>query len=964
MKKRILVIGGGVAAVTAVYALTKLHDWQNRFDITVYQMGGRLGGKGASGRNAAKGYRIEEHGLHVWAGFYQNAFRSLRSCYEDLARLGLRAADAPMATIEQAFTPLDYLCLAEDVPSADGTGTDWRPWLIDLPDNAELPGQATTVLTPFQVFCRAVATMQEFLQRHELTDADDDRPHRGHHAKLRAAHGDLHDYVQRLPKHPKHHLPSHQSMLTDFIVAAQAEVRALQTDKTEQHDGRRRTLLLMDALLAYAHGMAASDAFTTGYDVLDQSEFTDWLRANGASEQVLQSVLLRGCYDFVFGFPAGNTKVPNMGAGTAVRAMGRLLLTYSHTVFHQMEAGMGDTVFAPYYQVLHKQGVKFQFFHAATALRLSADGTEISEVEMVRQARTVNDAPYHPLHPVKGLPCWLSQPDWDQLVDGHRMQAEGVDFECEKDLPKGERIVKRKGQDFDVVLLGASHGSLHRLTGDLRAASPRWARMLDHVKTVGTSAAQFWLDNPPERMGWMKQLHRHNNAASLPDTSLRSMVTGFAESLDTWADMTHLLPAEGWPEGDAPKSIAYFCSPAVEGETLEDYKLRVQDWVDNKLPLMWPAAKRLRYHGGELKDQYFRVNMYGSERYVLSVAGSLYHRLAPDESGFFNLVLAGDWTRCGLNAGCVEAATMSGIAAASAISGEALVNLGADDIPAEETVEEAARLTTLSVTGARWPLTGHFARGEMTGWFVHFALPRAQVKALLPPGVHLGTSNLVPPGMHPVGMSFCRYHDVRGSFLPDFMAMPGYNEVAFAIPDTRTDAGGQAPFLYPHRLFVDNQAAIMAGKLFYAMNKSRAQMTMTDSAFSGDNGGSMRLHADFVQQDDPVALVTHPAIGAISGLLGTAFVTNSPGNRLLYNAFDMHLDKAWVAPVHGRISVTDKSVGGIHGMNMTFDPLAPGLPAGLPGAMRIWCSWSMSNPLDGNRIRRAAKAWTFLERTK
>ncbi len=967
MKKRVLVIGGGVAAMTAVYSLTKLPDWRNRFDITVYQMGWRLGGKGASGRNAAKGYRIEEHGLHVWAGFYQNAFRNLRACYEDMARLGLRAPDAPMATIEQAFTPLDYLCLAEDVPSPDGSQIDWRPWLIDLPDNAELPGKATTVMTPFETFCHVLATLHEFLQRHELEDSTDptaDRPRRDHvTAKLRSAHGNLHSFVQRLPKHPKHHLPSHQSLLTDFITAAQSELHTLQTAEAQQDDRLRRLLLLMDVMLAYAHGMAASDAFTTGYDVLDQWEFTDWLRANGASEQVLTSVLLRGCYDFVFGFPSGNVRVPNMGAGTAVRAMGRLLLTYSQTVFHQMEAGMGDTVFAPYYLVLHRLGVKFEFFHAATALRLTPDGTEVSAVEMVRQARTVDDAPYRPLHDVKGLPCWLSTPDWDQLVDGRRMEHEGVNFESEEHAPHGELLVKRKGQDFDIVLLGASHGSLHRLTGDLRAASPRWARMLDHVKTVGTAAAQFWLDNPPERMGWMKQLHRHNNAAALPTTSLRSMVTGFAEALDTWADMTHLLPAEGWPDADPPKSIAYFCSPAADGESLVDYKRRVQAWVDNQLPHLWPAAGRLHYHGGGFDDQYFRVNMHGSERYVLSVAGSLYHRLAPDESGFYNLVLAGDWTRCGLNAGCVEAATMSGIAAASAISGEKLLNLGADDIPAEDTVEEAARLTTLSVTGAPWPLTGNFARGEMTGWFVHFALPRAQVKALLPPGVHLGTSNLVPPGMHPVGMSFCRYHDVRGSFLPDFLAMPGYNEMAFAIPDTRTDAGGQAPFLYPHRLFVDNQAAILAGKLFYAMNKSRAQMTMTESTFTGNNGGSLRVHADFVQQDDPVALVNHPAIGAVSALLGTAFVTNSPGNRLLYNAFDMHLDKAWVAPVHGRVSVSDQTTHGIPTTNLNVDPLAPGLPSGLPGAMRIWCSWSMSNPLDGTRIRRAAKAWTFLERT-
>jgi uncharacterized protein with NAD-binding domain and iron-sulfur cluster len=41
----------------------------------------------------------------------------------------------------------------------------------------------------------------------------------------------------------------------------------------------------------------------------------------------------------------------------------------------------------------------------------------------------------------------------------------------------------------------------------------------------------------------------------------------------------------------------------------------------------------------------------------------------PDRSGFDNLFLAGDWTDSGLNAGCVEAATMSGLQAANAVLG-------------------------------------------------------------------------------------------------------------------------------------------------------------------------------------------------------------------------------------------------------------------------------------------------------
>ena len=54
----------------------------SRERATVAQVGWRLGGKGASGRNPDRGQRIEEHGLHIWLGFYANAFRLLRACYE------------------------------------------------------------------------------------------------------------------------------------------------------------------------------------------------------------------------------------------------------------------------------------------------------------------------------------------------------------------------------------------------------------------------------------------------------------------------------------------------------------------------------------------------------------------------------------------------------------------------------------------------------------------------------------------------------------------------------------------------------------------------------------------------------------------------------------------------------------------------------------------------------------------
>ena len=52
---------------------------------------------------------------------------------------------------------------------------------------------------------------------------------------------------------------------------------------------------------------------------------------------------------------------------------------------------------------------------------------------------------------------------------------------------------------------------------------------------------------------------------------------------------------------------------------------------------------------------------------MLSVPGSGEHRIAPDDTGFSNLYAVGDWTACVIDAGCVEAAVISGMLAANAI---------------------------------------------------------------------------------------------------------------------------------------------------------------------------------------------------------------------------------------------------------------------------------------------------------
>src|SRR5260370_38329958 len=93
------VIGGGGASISAAFELTR-PEHKGKYEVTIYQVGWRLGGKGASGRGHAA--RIEEHGFDVWRRFYENAFRLMRGCYAELDR---DPAKGQIADWGEAFFP-------------------------------------------------------------------------------------------------------------------------------------------------------------------------------------------------------------------------------------------------------------------------------------------------------------------------------------------------------------------------------------------------------------------------------------------------------------------------------------------------------------------------------------------------------------------------------------------------------------------------------------------------------------------------------------------------------------------------------------------------------------------------------------------------------------------------------------------------------------------------------------------
>src|SRR5690606_18919347 len=164
----------------------------------------------------------------------------------------------------------------------------------------------------------------------------------------------------------------------------------------------------------------------------------------------------------------GDIARPSLGAGTAIRILLRLITTYKEACFFAMQAGMGETVVAPMYEVLLAQGVKVAFFRKVTRLELSPNRRWVQRVHLDRQVDTISD--YQPTFRVNSVTCWPSEPFWDQIVDGPaiqaRLAAKKSSLESHWCLEKTSEEVLELGQDFDVVLLGVALGAFKKLNAE------------------------------------------------------------------------------------------------------------------------------------------------------------------------------------------------------------------------------------------------------------------------------------------------------------------------------------------------------------------------------------------------------------------------------------------------------------------------------------------------------------------
>jgi uncharacterized protein with NAD-binding domain and iron-sulfur cluster len=209
----------------------------------------------------------------------------------------------------------------------------------------------------------------------------------------------------------------------------------------------------------------------------------------------------------------------------------------------------------------------------------------------------------------------------------------------------------------------------------LAAQRADWREMLERVGTVATHAFQVWLRPDERALGWPH-----------PGTTM----SAFTRPFDTWASMSHLVDLEDWGAAGSPRTVAYFCStlaedgPGPDAGAAAHTRAQAVRFLERHGRQFWPNAVDPATGGfrwdylcadSDLRGperfgtQFWTANTDPSDRYVQALPGTDASRLRPDGSGYANLVLAGDWTDCGINAGCIEAAAVSGLQAANALLG-------------------------------------------------------------------------------------------------------------------------------------------------------------------------------------------------------------------------------------------------------------------------------------------------------
>lgn len=667
---RVAILGGGMAALAAAFEITNSPG----YEVTIHTLGWRLGGKCASSRGPNA--RIQEHGIHGFLGSYYNANVMLARVYAELNR----PHEAPLSTFEAAMVGMDALQMYRGPTRSEMLN-------LEFPHNGLDPADPAAALT-IEELVDAVIAWAEGLKPppgdHPVLDAIAALWRDVVHARSAAqAAGAVHG-----PDHPLlHALEGGMARVADAV----GGVLAGGQDYAQY-------VSILDWAKGLVKGALVEKVAVNGFDGLDTQNWKEWLGQYVTFQDTLDQPIALNTVNLAYQYPAGDTsREALMGAGAYLHWSLRALGYCGHAIY-AFAAGTGETVIAPFYEVLKARGVKFEFFSKVKQLNLSEDKRSIASVDVGVQATLKPEfTEYQPLMvpAPKDLPSWPDRPNFEQLAQGDDPDFRKADLESW--WTAWEPVATKElvaGRDYDRLVFALSLGAVPYVCPQaLLDEQPRWKQMVDNLPRVRTQAFQIWMTESREELGFPVALT--GNDTALSDTYL--------PPFDGHCDMSHILRWEGWPAGSLPKSLWYFCDelpddPHIPPFSDNGYPARMADEVrKHAVAYLNQAMGRLmplginKASGGKgppgalnyallvgaepgageeaFDTQFWRANIDPTELYVQSPPNSTQYRMRPWDTGFSNLSVAGDWTYTGLNVGSVECAVMSGRLASYGITG-------------------------------------------------------------------------------------------------------------------------------------------------------------------------------------------------------------------------------------------------------------------------------------------------------
>src|SRR5262249_18379932 len=133
-------------------------------------------------------------------------------------------------------------------------------------------------------------------------------------------------------------LTAPMQVIEELAAAARRQLASMVDDDHEL----RRVWEAIDLILAIVRGGIRFGLAVDprGFDAINDYDWREWLRLNGASEKSLDSGFMRGIYDLVFAYEDGDVGRPRLAAGVALRGAMRMFFTYRGSFFWRMSAGM------------------------------------------------------------------------------------------------------------------------------------------------------------------------------------------------------------------------------------------------------------------------------------------------------------------------------------------------------------------------------------------------------------------------------------------------------------------------------------------------------------------------------------------------------------------------------------------------------------------------------------------------